>query len=437
MSKPKLLIYADAGQPTGFEKITRGLATNLMDYYDLTVAGIGYYGQRDVAYYTFPVIPATLNPSKDFMGLGYFNNILEETEPDVILFIQDVWNVLPLAAKKPIDLPSVIYTLPDSPNLKWIYGFGLGLHSNVVTPTHFGARELVASVQSALTEMKPGLSETEPTRTISLKDSAHNVVVRLDRLAAFQNETNINVVPIGINPVPDIITKAKAREQVNLPKDAFIILNVNTNSFRKRLDLTLVAFSRVLDFIPDAHLVLHAQGDQTTGWDLKQLIKLLNLTNDNITIFTDKLTEIELFMLYKCADVQINTSTGEGWGLPAIEGWQVGVPQLVPDWSATREIWSEDARIRTKPHGFHYSNVNTMHGRISVSDLVNKICNLSRLRTNPVITLREWPSIAAEFNIIIKHALNEPPMREMTLSQVFNERLVHVESEAVKQMLYL
>jgi D-inositol-3-phosphate glycosyltransferase len=52
----------------------------------------------------------------------------------------------------------------------------------------------------------------------------------------------------------------------------------------------------------------------------------------------------QLNRIYNTCDVGINTSTGEGWGLVALEHAATGRPQLLPAHSACLEIWEK--------HGF-------------------------------------------------------------------------------------
>lgn len=436
-NKPRLLIYGDCGQPTGFEKITNGLASNLMDRYEILVAGIGYFGQKQ---YPFRVLPASLSPATDFSGINYFDNFLNDFQPDVILFIQDIWNILPFLLKKPLDIPCVIYTLPDSPNIKWIYGLGLGMVSEVVTPTHFGARELAASVQQAIQEINPVIADhSERYGVVNHTQGNKSLTARLDRLARFQNTTEINVVPLGLSEIPSILltsepslldedSKNICRDYFHIPQESFVILNVNTNSWRKRIDLTLVAFKRVMDKIPNSLLVLNCQGDQSHGWDIKQLMRLLEIPSDRVRLIHDDypiLTEEQLWMLYTTADVQVNTSSGEGWGLPAVEGAQCGVFQLVPYWSATEEIWEPINMLGAHPCNFHYSNVNTLHCLISVEHLVIALIasSTTELKGKVPPNLVSWYETSRIFDTIIAKALAESKSPiELSMNEVNENR---------------
>ena len=125
----------------------------------------------------------------------------------------------------------------------------------------------------------------------------------------------------------------------------------------------------------------------------------------------------------------INTSSGEGWGLPAVEGFSIGVNQLVPDWSATREIWNPESCIPTLPHGFHYSNVNTLHGRISITALANRMAHF--YPSHLLVNIPTWPVVASQFDVVINKVLNSQhtPI-EMYMNEVIEGRTL-IQSEAV------
>jgi glycosyltransferase involved in cell wall biosynthesis len=59
----------------------------------------------------------------------------------------------------------------------------------------------------------------------------------------------------------------------------------------------------------------------------------------------DAYSQSDLNLLMNSFDVNANVGGGEGWGLSHMESGICGVPQLVPDWSATREIWTQGAEV--------------------------------------------------------------------------------------------
>jgi len=334
--------------------------------------------------------------------------------------VQDVWNAMPLAMsiKKISNIPLILYTMPDSPNIKWIYGLSLALYDAVLCPTHFAARELCAAVQAGVDKID--IPRHDKHDAIVLQDSGvGNLVIRTDRLLEYQNLACYYVIRVGATPIPRDYPLCE-KSYHNIPVDREIILNVNTNSFRKRLDLTLLAFKYYLKKKKDAILVIHAQGGQQSGWDIKQLCSLFGIEK-SVIYSTKILTESELFGLYSCANLMINTSSGEGWGLPALEGYSVGVNQIVPDYSATQEIWTPDSRVATLARGFHYSNVNTLHGQVCIDDLVTRM--VRQYPCGLLINTYTWTQIAEKFDNVIYHVLNnQTAPEELSLHDITKDR---------------
>jgi len=123
----------------------------------------------------------------------------------------------------------------------------------------------------------------------------------------------------------------------------FILLNANRNSPRKRIGLTLEIFAEFARDKPDALLYLH-MGMMDRGADVLGLARGLGIESRLLltTVAPERpqVADAHLNLIYNACDAGINTSTGEGWGLVAMEHAATGAPQIVPDHSACREIWT-------------------------------------------------------------------------------------------------
>jgi glycosyltransferase involved in cell wall biosynthesis len=126
----------------------------------------------------------------------------------------------------------------------------------------------------------------------------------------------------------------------------FILLNANRNSRRKRIGLTLEVFAEFARDKPDALLYLH-MGMMDCGADVLGRARSLGIESRLLVTTSEaerpRITDAHLNLIYNSCDVGINTSTGEGWGLVAVEHAATGAAQIVPDHSACREIWSGHA----------------------------------------------------------------------------------------------
>jgi glycosyltransferase involved in cell wall biosynthesis len=136
-------------------------------------------------------------------------------------------------------------------------------------------------------------------------------------------------------------------------EDAFIVLNANRPSPRKRLDLTIDGFARFAQGKRDVRLYLHQaiQHPRDRGQiDLwidragirDRVMMPIDVGDDTITP-DDRLNQI-----YNACDVGLNTAMGEGWGLVSVEHGATGAAQIVPRHSACEEIW-EGAALMLDP----------------------------------------------------------------------------------------
>ena len=140
---------------------------------------------------------------------------------------------------------------------------------------------------------------------------------------------------------------ASVRTNLNVPSDAILFLNANRNSQRKRLDLTLGGFARLLARNPTKpyHLLILTNASPQSGafYDLQRIFieelkgqgldvqthvrKLLLIDSSPPNLMTDE----AINQIYNASDIGINTSDGEGFGLCQLEHMYTGAPQVVTD----------------------------------------------------------------------------------------------------------
>lgn len=445
----KVLAYADAGKRTGFERVMHGI----MDYlhqtgkFSIVVQGLGYTGNPEIKY-DYPVYPA--GDMGDPFGVLNMAAVIKKHNPDVMWMVQDLWNITNYMHYKPRDLPAVCYFPVDTPNVKWSYGVSVGAIRYPVAYTQFGAHEAAASVRDFLDIVVAGSRESgkdfqQLMSAINLPNKdGQKVHLRLDRLSKMQNVENWNVIPHGLDRSKfEPRDKKVCRELFAIPQDAFVVMNVNTNQFRKRFDLTFRIFAEFVKTNPKAVLVLHCAGSTERGWDLEQLGRYAGLTSDQVILIhqsVPELAEDELVNLYNCADVMINTAGGEGWGLTAFEGAACGIPQMVPDWSATRELWSKHGMLlpvadwRCEP-----KFLNSAHAIVDVkksAEMLRMVAADNDLRIHLGNKALEnaaqqptWDQVGAAFERLLVKSLEPDPIGELTLQDLLDTRKGVVESE--------
>ncbi|KRA81918.1 hypothetical protein ASD78_01195 [Lysobacter sp. Root667] len=129
---------------------------------------------------------------------------------------------------------------------------------------------------------------------------------------------------------------------------SFIVLNANRNQPRKRIDLTLRAFRRFLDLVPqsDARLYLH-MGLRDCGIRILPMAADLGL-EDRLLLTQRSLAHPvvdneRLNAIYNACDVGLNTADAEGWGLVSFEHAATGRAQLIPEHTGCGELWQSHA----------------------------------------------------------------------------------------------
>jgi len=303
-AKGRLLWIGDAVTPTGFATVTHSVLEHLHADWDVTVSGVNY----DDAPHGFPydIMPAC--QGGDMWGMDRFAHVCAEFDPDVVVINNDPWNVAGFMQRAPKTLPIVAYMPVDGLNMD----------------------------RAVTTQLK------KLTAAVWYSDFGHGEAVK----GGFRG-TRI-VIPHGLDSkLFRPVDRALAREALNLPKDAFIVGNVNRNQPRKRLDLTIQYFAEWVRAhrIKDACLLLHC-AKVDIGWNLESLARHHGIANR--VIFTgsnhlrDAAKAAQLPLVYSALDVQVSTTSGEGWGLTTMEGMACGVPQIVPAWAALAE-WAEPA----------------------------------------------------------------------------------------------
>jgi len=157
------------------------------------------------------------------------------------------------------------------------------------------------------------------------------------------------------------IPKDVARQTLGLPKDIFLFMSLNKNIPRKRLDLLIIAFTKLMVRFPMKPLFLLIVADKGDrgGYPLFEIfareIKLNGVSVDqfgNRLMITTKDTcyrDEDVNLLYNCADVGVSCADGEGFGLCTFEQMSLGVPQIVPEINGYTEYCLQDNSLRVKP----------------------------------------------------------------------------------------
>jgi glycosyltransferase involved in cell wall biosynthesis len=150
----------------------------------------------------------------------------------------------------------------------------------------------------------------------------------------------LHYVPHGINktifyPIPDDDANLKKRKKeiFNNKNYDFVIFYNSRNVQRKRTSNIMLAYKALCDNLTPEEaakcvLVLHTEVRQDAGTDLIA-VKEAFCPNYDVIFSTSKYSPQDMNLLYNMADVTINISSNEGFGLSTAESLMSGTPIIV------------------------------------------------------------------------------------------------------------
>ena len=275
---------------------------------------------------------ANEDPKEEGFGFNKIHDYLEMVGPDVVMIYNDPLIIYKFLEAMKHDKKTATYKL-------WIY----------IDQVYEGiAAPLIKAIQEHADRVYC-FTEYWKTKLLSYGDFSD---VRILEHAA--DSTTFSALPED--------ARLALRKNLGIPANGIVFLNVNRNSQRKRLDLTLAGFARLLKTTPKAYLVmattLNPQGgayyDVPTIFQREAALQGLDsmLLSHLILIDTappNVIGDEGINQLYNVADIGINTSDGEGFGLCQLEHMLTGAPQVVTDVGSFRTFLSEANSVFIPP----------------------------------------------------------------------------------------
>ena len=111
----------------------------------------------------------------------------------------------------------------------------------------------------------------------------------------------------------------------------FVVLFNSRNARRKHSGTLIFWFKEFLDKVghENAVLLMHTEPTDPNGPDLMQIVEDLELDNGEVLFSRDKIDEKKMATLYNIADVTVNISDAEGFGLSCLESLSCETPAVV------------------------------------------------------------------------------------------------------------
>ena len=398
MDKKKLLMVCDFVAPTGFAQVAHNLAERLRHTWDIDVLAINYHGDAHTWQKKVHLYPASAEG--DVYGLKSFPKFVASQQYDLVFILNDIWIInmyLDSIQRFPKDKkpPIIFYTTVDAQHIKPEFIEPLQQANHGVFYTEFGLQEA----------QKAGLSM--PTSIIS-----HGV------------DTSV------FYPMQKEQARAACQlSQQHVHADWFIMLMVDRNTIRKRLDLGIYYFSEWIRRTKKPETVkLYYHGvlrDQ--GPDLLDLVRYYGIDKHFILTHPDmnhqNMVSLDhLRHIYNSADVFFKPTCSEGWGLTLSEAMACGVPSLCANSSALGE-WPkghvEYIDIIPNLPFVNQNSINTIMDTISLDSFIEKAEKLYNDKTlrktlgyDGFLHMQkeqfQWKCIAGQF----EHLFNQYTPRE-------------------------
>lgn len=335
----KLLTVSDLGVATGFARVMGSVINEFPEDWDKYSLAINYFGDpHEIKSKLYPA-----SAGGDLYGIRRLGNLVDKIEPDIIFILQDAWIIqkyLDVLSEEYLEKTVLYIPIDAGPyQSSWLEKFDKV--KKICVYTEFG--------KSVLLEAKPELD-------------------------------NITIINHGIDTSKfHQLPQDECREALSIEKDLFIVLNVNRNQPRKRLDIAAKAFGLFAQKHDDVRYHHHA-GIEDAGWNITVLAKRYGWSKKLVITSRDLspqkyVTDEVLNLIYNSADVGLNTSMGEGWGLCFPENTDVltenGYKSIrdvtIGDW-----VFDRHGQL-TKVTNVYIRDYTGILNRIKVSGLSNEI----------------------------------------------------------------
>lgn len=243
---------------------------------------------------------------------------------------------------------------------------------------------------------------------------------------------NVKYIPHGVDsniykPLPPE-QRAKTRQafadfyQIKDIDKKFIVGCVNRNQRRKMFDRWIKTLAKVCEKDPDIIGWLHCdykEPRESDGWNIPYLVRRYGLQGKILQTpgyvnFMVGITKERMNEVYNAFDIHYSATSGEGFGLTTVESQAAGVPNVITDYTTSREMVEGHGEL-IKPEHIITIGAGCDRALINIdeaADAILKLKNDAELRQKYSHDAREhmikeynWPDIGKQFSDFLTGAL--------------------------------
>lgn len=329
-----LLVSTHTDQTTGYSKVAYNLLKQLATL--VPKVKVFHFGfQRHPNHPNFRKAPegvlqydaaANEDPKEEGFGFNKIRDYMEMVNPDVVMIYND-----PLIIHRFVE--TMKHDRASSPYKLWVYVDQV--YDGIAQPLMDSIREHADQVYAFTEGWKEKLMQYGDFSQAKVLEHA-------------VDSSMFHKLPRDV--------RVGVRKSLGIPEDAIVFLNANRNSQRKRLDLTIAAFVKLIVRNPTVpyYLIVATNLAPQSGayYDVTRIylreLKKANAPNSLMvrmaavdTAPPNVIADEGINQLYNASDIGINTSDGEGFGLCQLEHMYTGAPQVVTDVGGYRTFLNE------------------------------------------------------------------------------------------------
>lgn len=340
--------------PTGYSQVTRNVGSRLKRAgFDFNALGLQQFSmpidvvKTQVGWLDFPIKPS-LKAGEVYGNQGSIDFWTQTLKPNILIFLLDSFMIKHLVEPRIKDgmvIEKVIYKLKGVCPM-WMY-------------FPFDSQNVYETSDRVLAAMNERIAMSKFAQKL-LKD---------------QTGMDSHYIPHGVDtliyrPLPrNIIEDVKKKHKM---ENKFIVGSVFRNQTRKLPTKLIRAFKIFSEGKDDVVLILHCDPQDPQGQNLSDFINRIKLDKNKVKFtgmnFISGVSSHEVNLLYNVMDVHALSTTGEGFGLPIIEAQAAGTPNVVTDYTTSRELVGDHGKL-VKVKEFIEGQMNTDRAIIDVEHM--------------------------------------------------------------------